>query len=99
MASREQIRLAREARGMSQDDVAKGVGVKQPTITRIESGETRRSKAPPDVERFLGLAPAEPHPTELEQAMADVHQLADDLRAFAVRLDEIRNRLAKPHNR
>lgn len=37
------LKLERERRGLTADDVAVAVGVKQPTINRIENGRTRPS--------------------------------------------------------
>lgn len=56
MATGAEIRAAREARGMSQADLASAVGVSQPAIRKIEGGQTLRSKYLADIERFLGLA-------------------------------------------
>lgn len=43
------IRAAREARGMSQDDLARRVGTKQQTIDKIESGTIKHSRYFPKI--------------------------------------------------
>lgn len=50
-----QIKAEREKRGMSQEDLAKAVGVSQPAIKKIESGETKKSRFLPEIASFLGL--------------------------------------------
>ncbi|WP_298967691.1 helix-turn-helix transcriptional regulator [uncultured Methylobacterium sp.] len=49
------VREARVARGWSQEDLAKAVGIAQSTIDRIESGATRRSRAMPELAAALGI--------------------------------------------
>lgn len=59
----QQIRIAREARGWSQADLARKVGISQPAIKKIEADETKRSRYLADIERILELpadAVAEP---------------------------------------
>ena len=51
----ERIRLAREARGLSQADLAKEIGVSQAAIQKVETGETRKSRFLPDIMAFLGI--------------------------------------------
>jgi len=64
MASGEDIKRAREARGMSQSALASAVGITQPAIKKIESGQTLRSRYTIEIARFLGLdgvdSPAQP---------------------------------------
>jgi phage repressor protein C with HTH and peptisase S24 domain len=64
----EKIRSAREARGWSQADLGKRVGISQPAIKKIEDGDTRHSRFLPRIAQELaldiaelieGLAPAE----------------------------------------
>lgn len=49
------IKRAREEAGMSQAQLACRVGIKQPSIAAIESGETTRSKYIYDIAAILGL--------------------------------------------
>src|SRR5579862_3565270 len=60
MLSGAEIRAAREARGMSQAQLAAAVGVSQPAIRKIEAGQTKRSKYLPDIERVLAPGPGAP---------------------------------------
>jgi transcriptional regulator with XRE-family HTH domain len=53
----ERIRQAREARGLSQQEVADAVGISQPAVRKIESGETRKSRYLPEIMRYLRIAP------------------------------------------
>ncbi len=53
---RHDIRAAREARGWSQNDLARAAGTNQPTVDRIESGETRHSKYLSSILDALGLS-------------------------------------------
>lgn len=50
-----QVRLAREAKGWSQETLAEAVGATQSTIDRIERGFTRRSRVMPDIATTLKL--------------------------------------------
>lgn len=61
MVSGAEIRSAREARGMSQAELARMIGVTQPAIQKIERGDVVKSKHLPDISRILGLA--EPIPS------------------------------------
>jgi len=68
----DRIRSEREARGMSQSDLARGVGISQAAIAKIESGETTKSKWLPEIMRLLNIpvgsqpeAPAEEASTDL----------------------------------
>ena len=56
MASGQDIAKARAAQGLSQQALADLVGLSQPAIQKIETGETRRSKFLPEIERVLGLS-------------------------------------------
>lgn len=49
------IKTTREAKNLSQADLGKLIGVSQPTIEKIESGATRRSKFLPLIAAQLGL--------------------------------------------
>ena len=51
----EKIRQAREAKGWSQDFLAKQVGISQPAIKKIEDGSTAHSKFLPRIAALLGL--------------------------------------------
>jgi phage repressor protein C with HTH and peptisase S24 domain len=51
----DQIRAAREKRGMSQEELAKAVGISQPAIKKIESGETKKSRFLPEITKHLGI--------------------------------------------
>ena len=55
MTSGDEIRAAREAKGMSQDDLARAVGLTQPSIVKIESGRTVRSKYLPEIRQQLNI--------------------------------------------
>jgi transcriptional regulator with XRE-family HTH domain len=59
MDTGERIKLARESRGWSQADLARRVGVSQPAIKKIESGETRQSKFLPAIFKVLQIDLAE----------------------------------------
>ena len=49
------VREAREARGWSQEQLAKAVGSTQSTIDRIESGATKRPRAMPELAAALDI--------------------------------------------
>lgn len=49
------IKQERIRRGMSQRQLADAVGVSQPAIKKIESGETQHSRFLPKIEMYLGL--------------------------------------------
>src|SRR5258708_9513369 len=51
------IKLAREARGLSQAQLGALIGVKQASIFAIETGDTQRSKFLPEIIRELAIAP------------------------------------------
>lgn len=51
----EKIKRAREARGLSQEGLARAVGISQPAIKKIESGETERSRFLPDLLAYLEI--------------------------------------------
>jgi phage repressor protein C with HTH and peptisase S24 domain len=51
------IKVAREARGLSQAQLGALIGVKQASIFAIETGDTQRSKFLPEIIRELGIAP------------------------------------------
>lgn len=53
MMDGEVVRRLREARNMSQGDLAKAVGISQTAIQKIETGETKRSKYMFDIARAL----------------------------------------------
>ncbi|HLH11408.1 MAG TPA: helix-turn-helix domain-containing protein [Methylovirgula sp.] len=55
MELHEKIRAARERHGLSQAALAQAVGVSQPAIKKIESGETKRSRYLSDIMKYLGL--------------------------------------------
>jgi transcriptional regulator with XRE-family HTH domain len=59
MAIGERIRAAREARRMSQAELAAAVGISQPAIRKIESGETVRSRYLLPIGNVLGIPAAE----------------------------------------
>ncbi len=52
----QKIREARQAKGWSQDDLAKAVGISQPAIKDIEDGVTLRSRFIDDIITTLGMA-------------------------------------------
>ena len=49
MLSGDQVRILRERKGWSQEDLAKAIGVSQAAIQKIESGDTKRSKYLTDI--------------------------------------------------
>jgi transcriptional regulator with XRE-family HTH domain len=51
----ERIRRAREAKGLSQAQLAKAIGITQPAIQDIEKGDTKRSRYLHDIAGYLGL--------------------------------------------
>jgi len=53
------IRAAREAKGLSQTDLARAIGIKQQSLQSIERGETARSKFLPEIVTELGIRPEE----------------------------------------
>jgi phage repressor protein C with HTH and peptisase S24 domain len=55
MDAGEKIRLEREAKGWSQAQLANRVGISQPAIKKIESGEIRQSKFLPKIAQVLEI--------------------------------------------
>lgn len=51
------IRAAREAKGLSQADLARAIGIKQQSLDSVEKGKTARSKFLPEIVSELGLRP------------------------------------------
>lgn len=51
------IRAAREAKGLSQADLARAIGIKQQSLDSVESGKTAKSKYLPEIVAELGLKP------------------------------------------
>jgi len=51
----ERIRKAREAKRLSQRELAEALGVSQPTIRKIESGETKKSRYLHEAATFLSI--------------------------------------------
>lgn len=49
------VRYARKAAGLSQKALAAAIGVKQPTISELENGESRDSTYLPEIERETGF--------------------------------------------
>lgn len=47
-----------EAQGLSQADLARAVGIKQPSVFRLVSGETQSPRKLNDIARVLGTSPA-----------------------------------------
>lgn len=60
----ERIRRAREAKGWSQADLARAIGVTQPTIQMIENGDTKKSRFEHEILVQLGLEPELIRPPE-----------------------------------
>ena len=58
------IRQAREAKGWSQERLAREASVSQTTIDKIERGETKRSRFLREIARSLGLRPDQADPEE-----------------------------------
>lgn len=59
----ERIRQAREAKGLSQTDLARRVGVKQPSIQNIENGRTKDPRKLMEIAAVLDIPLAELRPT------------------------------------
>lgn len=55
LESGRQIRERREALKISQAELARRVGIKQPSLHNIEIGKTKRSRYLPDIAQVLGL--------------------------------------------
>lgn len=53
------VRAAREAKGLSQAQFGRLIGVKQQSIDAVERGETRRSKYLPEIVKELGIPPGD----------------------------------------
>lgn len=51
------IRKAREAKDLSQGDLARAIGIKQQSIDAVENGRTARSKFLPEIVAELGIDP------------------------------------------
>lgn len=51
------IRAAREAKGLSQAELARSIGIKQQSLDSVESGKTVKSKYLPEIVAELGLKP------------------------------------------
>lgn len=51
------IRAAREAKGLSQADLARAIGIKQQSLDSVENGKTAKSKYLPEIAAELGLKP------------------------------------------
>jgi transcriptional regulator with XRE-family HTH domain len=60
MPTGDEIRRAREARGWSQEQLARRVGISQPALQMVENGRTRRSRFLLRIAHVLGLDIAEP---------------------------------------
>lgn len=57
MSRGDEIRKAREAKGLSQVALAKAIGISQSAVNKIEQGETVKSKWLPEIEAYLKMAP------------------------------------------
>lgn len=57
------IRLAREAKGWSQTDLARAAGTKQQNVHRVETGETKHSRSIAPMMKALGLSDREARPS------------------------------------
>lgn len=53
------IRAAREAKGLSQADLARAIGIKQQSLDSVENGKTAKSKYLPEIAAELSLKPDE----------------------------------------
>lgn len=49
------LKQARKAKGLSQAEVARGVGLKQAAVGHIESGRSQNSKYLPQIAKYLGV--------------------------------------------
>lgn len=52
------IKAAREAKGMTQAELADAIGIAQQTVEKIESGKVQRTSYLPEIGRILGLSDA-----------------------------------------
>lgn len=95
MASGEQIKRARDARGLSQADLARAVGVEPPTIGKIESGRTRRSRVMPEIEQYLGLMGDGHHASLDDQEIAALHLIAANLRMLTLQVEAMLQKAVK----
>ncbi|QEQ96258.1 XRE family transcriptional regulator [Neptunomonas concharum] len=55
MMLKDRFKTARKRRGLSQQEVADGIGVAQNAIAKIESGETKQPRKIEDIAAFLGV--------------------------------------------
>lgn len=56
------IRALREAKGLSQTDLGKAVGISQPVINKLENGEQQSTKKLIEIAKALGVKPGELDP-------------------------------------
>lgn len=75
----DEIRRAREARGLSQRQLGKKVGISQAAIQKIEDGDTKRSRYLPDIRRLVGLGESDREVPVVGYvgASAEAHYYAD----------------------
>ena len=66
MKNGSRIRQAREAQGLSQQQLAERAGTTQQTIDRIEAGQTQHSRATPAILRALGLETSETNALDIK---------------------------------
>ena len=66
----ERIRIAREVKGWSQQQLANRVGISQPAIKKIEAGEIRQSKFQTKIAQVLGIPLTDLDPTLTDVVMS-----------------------------
>lgn len=99
MASGDQIKQARDARGLSQQQVAEAIGVRKSTVQKIESGVTQRSRHLPEIKRLLGL-PSDTEPVSFGYAAyMELAQIAAQQQALAERAQAILREIAARQRR
>lgn len=65
------IRLLRESKGITQPQLAAGVGLSQPVIARIERGEQLSTKKLPEIAKFLNVSLSELDPRFAQAGIVD----------------------------
>lgn len=83
----EKIKVAREAKGWSQADLGRRIGISQVAIKKIEGGDTRQSKFLPHVALELGLDLKELDPGLFRRVEASAALLSEPRQIFGTRND------------
>jgi len=72
------IQNERVKRGWSQADLAKRLGISQPAVKKIESGETKKSKHLPKIGQVLGIPLEQLDPALSRDGQGNVNQLSSN---------------------